>query len=120
MTTRVTRVMNERIAHEVAIGNAPVAYLDELPNEGTKVTRNNANNFIGSIIVYKVSNQYVYSKIESVTPTMIKVIDLDFIIAPYGILFYENNTPNPVTGGYLGFARAIHVVANAELLERMI
>jgi hypothetical protein len=123
MTTRVTRgtrVMNERIAYEVAIGNAPVAYLDELPNEGTKITKNNANDFIGSIIVYKVSNQYVYSKIESVTPTMIKVIDLDFIIAPYGILFYENNTPNPVTCGYLGFGRAIHVVANAELLERMI
>ena len=115
-----TRVMNERIAYEVAIGNAPVAYLDELPIEGTKVTRANANDFIGSIIVYKISNQYIYSKIESVTNSMIKVVDLDYIVAPYGILFYENATTNPTTSGYLGFGRAIHIVANAEILETMI
>ena len=115
-----TRDMNERIAYEVATGNAPVAYLHELPREGTKVTRNNANDFIGSIIMYKVNNQYIYSKIESVTNTMIKIIDLDFILAPYGILFYENAIPNPTTCGNLGFGRAMHIVSNVEILETII
>jgi hypothetical protein len=67
MTTRVTRVMNERIAHEVAIGNAPVAYLGELPNEGTKVTRNNANNFIFPLLPYRrhITNYNSYTYVDS-------------------------------------------------------
>jgi hypothetical protein len=107
-----TRIINERIAYEVAIGNAPYAHMDGLPIEGTKVTRANVHNFIGSIVIYKVFNQFVYSKIESATNTMLNVVDLDLIITPYGILMYENNTPNPTTNGSLGFGRSIHIVNN--------
>jgi hypothetical protein len=108
-----TRVMNERIADEVAIGNVPYAHMDGLPIKGTKVTRANAHNFIGSIIIYKVFDQFVYSKVESVTNTMLNVVDLDFIITPHGILLYENNTPNPTTNNSLGLGRSIHIVNNA-------
>ena len=54
--------------------NNPIAKLNNLPEFGDKITKNNIQ--INDIITCEVNNRQIYCKVIDVTNTMIKVNDL--------------------------------------------